>query len=173
MERGTNFEKFQTELFGQLEAFVGRDAGAIGHAEAQGLVDHFAAWFKSQVFPRKVFVPCVLTPWAAPRFDIGSVTFVYIDQITRSEFYPAGPEPDVLAKHNFDRLLELMQETKANWLARVGVEGCEQQRAEETGELAVDLAIVALQLAALALIRGVCAGWIHGVGRCRSASFPR
>jgi hypothetical protein len=148
MERGTNFEKFQTELFGQLEAFVGGEAEAIGHAEARGLVDHFAAWFKSQVSPRKVFVPCVLTPWAAPRFDIGSVTFVYIDQITRSEFYPAGPEPDVLAKHNFDRLLELMQETKANWLARVDVEGCEQQRAEETGELAVDLAIVALQLAA-------------------------
>jgi phage terminase Nu1 subunit (DNA packaging protein) len=36
----------------------------------------------------------------------------------------------------------------ANWLARVAVEGCEQKRAEELAELAVDLAIVALQLAA-------------------------
>jgi hypothetical protein len=41
-----------------------------------------------------------------------------------------------------------MRETRANWLARVAVEGCEQQRAEEIGELAADLAIVALQLAA-------------------------
>ena len=41
-----------------------------------------------------------------------------------------------------------MRETHANWLARVAVEGCEQQRAEEIGELAVDPAIVALQLAA-------------------------
>jgi hypothetical protein len=148
MERGTNFEKFQTELFGQLEAFIGREPETIGQSDAQRLVDHFSAWFKSQASPRKVFVPCVITPWAAPRFDIGPVTFVYIDQITSSEFYPRDPEPDVLAKHNFDTLLELMRETKANWLARVAVEGCEQQRAEEIGELAVDLAIVALQLAA-------------------------
>ena len=62
--------------------------------------------------------------------------------------YPAGPTPDVLVKHSFDTLLELMRETHANWLARVAVEGCEQQRAEEIGELAVDLAIVPLQLAA-------------------------
>ena len=74
--------------------------------------------------------------------EIGPVTFVYIDDITTSEFYPAGPTPDVLAKHSFDTLLELMRETHASWLARVAVEGCEQQRAEEIGELAVDLAIV-------------------------------
>jgi hypothetical protein len=148
MERGVNFEKLQTELFAQLEAFVGRDAKTIARADMEQLVDHFCEWFRNQSSPRKVFVPCVLTPWAAPRFEIGSVTFVYVDEITRTEFYPAGPEPDVLAKHSFDDMLELMRETTANWLAQVAVEGCEQQRAEEIGELAVDLAIVALQLAA-------------------------
>jgi hypothetical protein len=148
MERGTNFEKFQAELFSQLEAFVGRDAETIAAADAQRLIDHFNEWFKDHASPRNVFVPCVLTPWAAPRFEIGPVTFVYIDEITTSEFYPTGPTPDVLAKHSFDTMLQLMRETHANWLARVVVEGCEQQRAEETCELAVDLAIVALQLAA-------------------------
>jgi hypothetical protein len=45
----------------------------------------------------------------------------------------------------------------AHWLARVYVEGCEPQRAEEIGELAVDLAIVAFQLAAPNLdTRGAC-----------------
>jgi hypothetical protein len=148
IERGVNSEKWQTELFGQLESFVGGDPEAIARADVQRLVDHFSKWFKSQASPRKVFVPCVITPWAAPRFEIGSVTFVYIDEITRTEFYLTGLEPDVLAKHSFDTMLELMLETKANWLARVAVEGCEQQRAEEISELAVDLAIVALQLAA-------------------------
>jgi hypothetical protein len=148
MERGTNFANFQTELFSQLEAFVGRDPEAIARADAQRLVDHFTQRFKSHASPRKVFVPCVLTPRAAPRFEIGPVTFVYIDEITSSEFYPAGPTPDVVAKHSFDTMLKLMRETRANWLARVAVEGCEQQRAEEIGELAADLAIVALQLAA-------------------------
>ena len=148
MERGTNFANFQTELFGQLEAYVGRDPETIGRADVQRLVDHFNEWLTGHASPRKVFVPCVLTPWAAPRFNIGPVTFLYIDDITTSEFYPAGPTPDVLAKRSFDTLLELMRETHASWLARVAVEGCEQQRAEEIGELAVDLAIVALQLAA-------------------------
>lgn len=148
MERGVNFERFQTELFGQLEAFVGRDPETILRADVLRLVDYFSDWFKSHASSRKVFVPCVLSPWRAPQFEIGPVTFVYVDEITAAEFYPAGPEPDVLAKNSFDTMLELMREAKANWLARVVVEGCEQQRAEEIGELAVDLAIVALQLAA-------------------------
>lgn len=148
MERGVNFEKFQAELFTQLESYVGRDPETLARADTQRLVDHFSTWFKDQASRRMVFVPCVLTPWAAPRFDIGPGTFVYIDAITTSEFYPAGPTPDVLAKHSFDTMLELMRETHAHWLARITVEGCEQQRAEEIGELAVDLAIVALQLAA-------------------------
>jgi hypothetical protein len=148
MERGTNFANLQSELFNKLEAYVGRAPACIESADAQALLDHLNEWFKDYASLRKVFVPCVLTPWAAPRFDIGPVTFLYIDEITKSEFYPAGPTPDVLAKHSFDALLELMRETHANWLARVAVEGCEQQRAEEIGELGVDLAIVALQLAA-------------------------
>jgi hypothetical protein len=148
MERGTNFGNFQTELFSQLDAYVGREPDTIALADAQRLVDHFNRWFTEHASPRRVFVPCVLTPWAAPTFEIGPVTFVYIDEITRSEFYPASAEADVIGKHDFDKLLALMRETHANWLARAAVEGCEQQRAEEIGELAVDLAIVALQLAA-------------------------
>ena len=148
MERGTNFANFQSELFKQLEAYAGWDPPAIVDADAQRLLDHFDEWFKGLASPRTVFVPCALTPWAAPRFNVGPVTFVYVDEITKSEFYPSGTTPDVLAKYNFDTLLQLMRETHAHWLARVTVDGCEQQRAEEIGELAVDLAIVALQLAA-------------------------
>jgi hypothetical protein len=148
MERGTKFEQFQGELFGQLEAFVGRAPESIGQADAQRLLDYFAAWFTKLALPRQVFVPCVITPWAAPRFEIGPVTFVYISEITGSELYPSELNPDVLAKNNFDDMLGLMRESYAHWLARVVVKGCERQRAEEIGELAIDLAIVALQLAA-------------------------
>jgi hypothetical protein len=148
MERGANFANVQNELFTQLESYVGCDPATIVEADALRLVDHFDERFKSLASPRRVFVPCVLTPWAAPQFNIGPVTFVHFDEITGSEFYPGGPTPDALAKYNFDTLLQLMRETHAHWLARVEVLGCEQQRAEEIGELAVDLAIVTLQLAA-------------------------
>ena len=146
MDRGTNFANFQTELFGQLEAYAGRDPDGVGRADAQQLVDHFVDWFKRHASPRGVFVPCVLTPWVAPRFEIGPVAFVHIGDVPASGGYPEGAAPHVIAK--FDTMLALMRETHANWLARVTVEGCEQQRAEEIGQLAVDLAIVALQLAA-------------------------
>jgi len=45
-------------------------------------------------------------------------------------------------------MLQLMRDTHANWLACVPIQGCEHRRAEAFGDLAVDLAIVALQLAA-------------------------
>jgi hypothetical protein len=148
MERGADFSSVRAEVFKQLEAYVGRDPAAVVEADALRIVGHFVKWFEDLAQPRRVFVPCVLTPWAAPRFDVGPVTFIHVDEIAKSEFYPAGPTPDVLARDTFDGLLQLMRETHANWLARVAVEGCEQHRAEEIGELAVDLGIVAFQLAA-------------------------
>jgi hypothetical protein len=148
MERGARFANVQNELFTQLEGYVGSDPATVVESDARRLVDHFDEWFKGLTSPRRVFVPCVLTPWAAPRFNIGPITFVHLDEIAEGEFYPSGPTPDVLAKYNFGTLFQLMRETHAHWLARVEVEGCEQQRAEEIGELAVDLAIVTLQLAA-------------------------
>jgi hypothetical protein len=40
-----------------------------------------------------------------------------------------------------------MKETRTERMARVEVEGCDHERAQDVGELAVDLAIVAFQLA--------------------------
>jgi hypothetical protein len=148
MDRGADFANFQSELFKKLESFVSSDPRIIGASDVGRLVDHFNEWFSGLAWPRRVFVPCALTPWAAPRFSIGPVTLLHIDDIIKSEFYPGGTNLDVVAKDSFDGLLHSMRETHANWLARIEVEGCDQQRAEEVGELAVDLAIVALQLAA-------------------------
>ena len=148
MERGTNFADFQTELFDFLATtYVGREPASIGAAEVSALHGHFAAWFARLASPRRIFVPCVISPWPAPRFSVGPAVFIFIDDAARSEFYPRGDASDALSRDGFDRLLQLMRDTGANWLAGVPVEGCERQRAEEIGALAVDLAIVALQLA--------------------------
>ena len=87
----------------------------------------------------------MISPWAAPRFSIGTVDFIFIDAAAQSEFYP--PVDDLLGRDGFDSLLRLMRDQRANWLACVSVEGCEHQRAEEIGALTADLAIVGLQLA--------------------------
>ncbi|MBB3427964.1 hypothetical protein FHT85_004973 [Rhizobium sp. BK312] len=146
--RGASFANLQNELFAQIETYAGRDPTTIVEADARRLIDHFDAWFTALAIPRRIFVPCVLTPWPAPSFSIGSVTFVHLDEISKQGSYTDGPTPDALSKQSFNSLLKLMNDTRAYWLARVEVEGCEPQRAEEVGELSVDLAIVALQLAA-------------------------
>jgi hypothetical protein len=71
---------------------------------------------------------------------------IFIEEAAQSEFYPRDPA-DTLSRDGFDRMLQLMRDAHANWLACIPIQGCEHQRAEEIGALAVDLAIVALQLA--------------------------
>jgi hypothetical protein len=149
MERGTVFDDFQTELFDVLSStYIGRDAASITATDVSALHDHFASWFAKLTRPRTVFVPCVISPWPAPRFTVGPAIFIFIEEAAQSEFYPRGDPSDIASRDGFDRLLQLMREEHANWLACVPIEGCEQRRAEEIGALAADLAIVALQLAA-------------------------
>jgi hypothetical protein len=151
MERGTIFGNFETELFDFLATtYVGRDPASISAVEVSALHDHFAAWFAKLASPRRIFVPCVISPWSAPRFSVGPAVFIFIEEAI-NEFYPRGDPSDILSRDGFDRMLQLMRDAHANWLACVPIQGSEHQRAEEIGALAVDLAIVALQLAAPAL----------------------
>jgi hypothetical protein len=143
MERGAAYADIQTELFERIEGFVGIESSAIGSKEADDLIAHFEKWFASKAEPRRVFVPCVISQISAPRFEIGPITFEFIDRITMSDFNPGGDD----APH-FVSLEKWMREQNADWLARVSVDGCDLKRAEEVAELSVDLAIVAFQLAA-------------------------
>jgi hypothetical protein len=148
MERGAVYEGVETELFNFIEAYLGQDPLTVGSKDSELLVTHFQKWFVSKASARRVFVPCVISRTAAPRFEIGPITFEFVDRVVTSDFYPRGGEEAVLDRQWFDELLQWMRDGEADWLARVAVEGCEQKRAEEIAELAVDLAIVALQLAA-------------------------
>lgn len=149
MRRGVQFANFQTALLEFLDAtYLERPAASIGYSEVSSLRDHFIGWFQGRAKPRRVFVPCVISPWAAPAFAIGAIEFVFIDDVRRSPFYARIDPADTLTRDAFDRMLNTMKVGHANWLARVSVEGCEQERAMEIAALAVDLALVALQLAA-------------------------
>jgi hypothetical protein len=148
MERSAIYADVQTELFTFIERLVGREPATIGGGDSEALVAYFEKWSADRTSPRRVFVPCVISRTPAPRFEIGPITFEFIDRIEKSDFYPRGDGEAALDRRGFDDLLKWMREYDANWLARVTVDGCEQKRAEELAELAVDLAIVALQLAA-------------------------
>lgn len=147
MERGSTYSDVQTELFSFMESYVGREPSTIGRGDAEMLIAHFRRWFEGKASSRRVFVPCLITRTMAPRFEVGPVTFEFIDRVKTSDFWPRGDDA-VVDRQGFNDVLDWMRDGHADWLARVSVEGCEQRRAEEIAELAVDLAIVALQLAA-------------------------
>jgi hypothetical protein len=148
MERGAIYSDIQTELFNFIEQYVGREPPSVGSKEAEALVAHFEKWFADKALPRRVFVPCVISRTPAPSFEIGPVMFEFVDRVVVSSFYPQGNGDTALDRRGFDDLVRWMREQDADWLARVSVDGCEQKRAEEIAELAVDLVIVGLQLAA-------------------------
>ena len=148
VERGATYTDIQTELFNFIENLVGREPSNVGKKDADALVTHFEKWFANNSSTWRVFVPCLISRTSEPRFEIGPVTFEFIDRVAASDFYPRGGENTAVDRDGFDRLLQWMREWDANWLARVSVDGCERKRAEEIAELAVDLVIVALQLAA-------------------------
>lgn len=146
--RGTRFDAVQEELLARCEEYAERDPQSVTLRDAQDLHDHYAKWFTERARSRRVFVPCVLTRHGSPDFSIGPVSFFFINEHGAHTFYTPGTMPDALTHQSFEDVLKLMKETRANWIARVDVEGCDRERAEDVGELAIDLAIVALQLAA-------------------------
>ncbi|MDE3239180.1 MAG: hypothetical protein KGN33_09485 [Paracoccaceae bacterium] len=148
MARGALYANVQSELFAFVRHYEGREPSEISGEDIDLLMQHFEGWLRDRVRPQRIFVPCLLTRFRAPRFAIGPITFEFIDNVATSDFYPKNLSPDDLGRDGFDRLLAFMRDTNANWVARFEVEGCEQERAHQVGELATDLAIVALQLVA-------------------------
>ena len=149
MRRGVDFGDIKKALLDfTAKNHLDREAASIGATEASALHDYIGEWFLKLVRKQTIFVPCQITPWAAPRFSIGPVVFLFVDEAARSEFYAPGDHDDAPSRDGFDGLLQFMKKEHADWLACVPIEGCEHRRAEEIGALAVDLAIVALQLAA-------------------------
>jgi hypothetical protein len=147
IQRGTTFASFRQQLMNWVfeHLFVATDA--LGTSEVSALLEHFENWQTTAFHPSRVLVPCAISPWAAPRFSVGPVEFVFIDEVVRSDFYPHATKHDELSRWSFDKALQAIRSNHANWLARVPVDGCEHSRCEEIGALSVDLAIVALQLA--------------------------
>jgi hypothetical protein len=148
LERGALYADIETELFNFLESYVDREPSSIGAIDAEALFTRLTNWFTLRATPRRVFVPCLITRTPAPRFQIGPVTFEFSDRIATSDFYPQNRgDEGIFDRRMFDDIVRWMHDEEAHWLARVEVDGCEQKRAEEIAELAVDLVIVGLQLA--------------------------
>jgi hypothetical protein len=145
LDRGIDFRRIRREIFTVIESHIGSAPALLLSNDVTALVAQLRKWFQHEVEPRKVFVPCAISPWPAPQFMIGPVLFIYVDDVPQSTFCLGSD--DLIGKLDFDKMLERMRTERAFWLAQISVEGCDHERGEEIGALAVDLAIVTLQLA--------------------------
>lgn len=96
-------------------------------------------WLQSFKGIRTHFVPCAIIEGTAKPFSIGPVRFVHIDLFDPAEF---GIEKWESAS---SPLLKCMAQHNAKWIGIVEVNDCEAARSEEIADLAVDLALSALQ----------------------------
>ncbi len=149
IERGTSFAAYQEEFFSALLSdYMGRDPDAIGDADVAALEKRLADWFADRAATRTVFVPCMISPWPSPRFSVGPIDFIFLGDVAKSEYYVRHEVAQSLPVSGLDNLLEAMGKERAHWLAVVKVDDCDRERGQEVADLATDLALVALQLAA-------------------------
>jgi len=137
-------------LNASMEQFTGRVPDTIVAADLAALKAAVSEWFSQNVMPRCYVVPCALMPEIsglphARPFKIGSVAFSHLsDHLKARNSTPL--EERMLEEIHYRPLLQAMNERRATWVAEVEIDGCEETKASEIANLAVDIAIVGIQL---------------------------
>lgn len=83
-------------------------------------------------------------PNARP-FTIGPVAFRDVSGFLNAR-NSTSPEERMLDEISYKPLLQAMNERHATWVAEVEIDGCEETRTSEIADLAVDIALVGIQL---------------------------
>ena len=137
-------------LNASMENFAGRAPDSITTADLAALKAAVEEWFSQNVVARCYAVPCSLMPDLsgfpnARPFTIGPVAFRHVSDFMKAR-NSADPEERMLDEINYGALLQTMNERQATWVAEVEIDGCEETKASEIANLAVDIALVGIQL---------------------------
>jgi hypothetical protein len=148
LERAVQYSDFKDKLFSLAAmAHEGADTTALDHSDVEKLDAGITEWLKENAVSRTVIVPCAITPWPSPRFSIGPVRFIFLEDVKTSELFPRD-ETWKFDEEQFSKYLKETADRDGNWLAAVDVDGCATLKAIEIGQLAVDLAITGIQVSA-------------------------
>lgn len=101
-------------------------------------------WFDRQTCARTFFIPCAILPEYATAFKVGPVAFLSLPDFIAQE--GLSQEGVTVSSITYGPLLEAMRERSAGWLAEVMIDGRDEELAVETADLAVDIALVAIQM---------------------------
>jgi hypothetical protein len=100
--------------------------------------------FSEQAAPRTHYIPCLIIPEHASSFIVGPVRFYSIKDLIARENVTAGNPMQSLA---YSSLLQFMEVQSAYWVAEITVDGFDEPGGLERASVAVDLALVAIQIA--------------------------
>jgi len=133
-----------------MQKFAGRAPDSIIADDLAALKAAVQDWFSQNVVPRCYVVPCSLMPDLsgypnAQPFTIGPIAFRHVSEFLKAR-NSTNPEERMFDEINYSPLLQAMNERHATWVAEVEIEGCEETKASEIADLAVDIALVGIQL---------------------------
>src|ERR1700730_134929 len=129
-----------------IQAFTGRAAASIGSADLSVLEKAVSEWFVENVKPRTYLIPCWIIPDIpsfahAHPFAVGPVEFCHLSILLKQEGI-GNPEDNSV----YGPLFQAMNERGATWVAKIEIDGCEETRASEMADLAVDVELVGVQI---------------------------
>jgi hypothetical protein len=149
--RGANPRNLtQAILNASVEAFTDRVADSISTADILRIEKAVSEWFAENVKPRTYFVPCSIIPDLhgfsnAHPFIIGPVVFCHLSDFLKRKGI-GNLKDNPIDEINYGQLVRAMAERSAKWVAEVEIDGCEEARASEMADLAVDVPLVGIQL---------------------------
>src|SRR6516165_4522793 len=142
-QRGVTFLIFKKALTDVLIFEYGDKVGkAVDGNDVENIKARIAVWFDGQKGNHEFYIPCFIAPYYASTFSIGPIEFTYIQEFANF----ANSQPQGVFEVAYSPFLQEIARRSANWIAKVSVQDCTQERAQEIGSLAVDLAIGSLQL---------------------------
>ena len=149
VQRGTTLDSYQIQLLNILISdYLDREAASIDSGDVERIELGLLSWFSIEAGSRTVFIPCVISPSRSSCFSIGPVSFLYREDVQKSKYYPDAKNLGQFTNFEFESLLEMMRSNSASWLAVVDIIGCDNKRSLDIANLAVDISLVALQVAA-------------------------
>ena len=143
-QRGTSPARLARQVANKvISIFAKRPNVPLTLDDVELLEQDVAHLFATQTTPHTLFIPCSLIPEHAAAFTIGPVTFYSIKDLPNREHISLDNlEVDL----TYGPLLRAMQERSAYWLGEITVTGFDETYASERANLAVDVALTAIQM---------------------------
>jgi hypothetical protein len=112
-------------------------------AEVASIDSAIQDWFDEETVTRTFLILCAIIPGNASSFSVGAVQFLSLANFAEREELDLEHLCDAMT---YGRLVRTMYERSARWLAEVEVTGFDRAVSAERANLAIDVAIVALQI---------------------------